>query len=377
MPRIESASDVKKSFVKDELPYLLLAELYRDCRQSARELGTKFGVSYHTIAKTLVKLDQKYGLVYTLKMDEQKLGFTVGKLITIKFKQKPVKEMLMKSLINSVYVQNAYLSNGDFDLLLYVVGLSPEAFCVWTITLEAQLSDYGVRARISDRDNYSFGFFPLRNNLLDLSPALSKPEKTVLKLLNENARMRLKDLVKKSKMTQMQVVYTIKKLRKEGVIVSFSALTQRPEKSIFIAYFYTMAWYRKNHVELYLNFWKELLKQDFREVTSDYCLEADVHGAYKKIDICTFKDGEHLSKYGPELRQRSYAPEGPLVRSASLTHALIGKWPFHLDHYDNIAINVKAYEKTPEIYPFGGTWNGYMKGINLQRILNERKQNKQ
>ncbi len=377
MKNQQSLLKERKSFVKKELPYLLLAEMYKDCRRSTRELGKKFGVSYHTVAKILAELESKYGLTYTLSIDEQRLGFTVGKVVTIRFKrEKPTREILMKSLINSVYVQDAYSSNGDFDLLLYVVGLSPEAFCVWTIMLQAQLSDYGIKVKISDRDNYGFGFFPLRNSLLDLSQVISKAEKTILKLLNENSRMKLKELIKRSKMTQMQVVYTIKKLKKESLIRSFSALTQAPDKHIFIAYFYSMGWYRRNHVDLYLNFWREVLKEDFHAITSDYCLEADTHGAYYKIDICTFKDGEHLSKLGPEWRQKSYGPEKPIIRSASLTDTLIGKWPFHLDHYEGILTNVKAYEKSPEIYPFGGTWKAYMKGINLEKILDERREAK-
>ena len=357
----------KRGFVKDELPYLLLIEMYKDCRQSLRELSKKFDVSYHTVAKTLSELESSYGLAYTLSLDEHKLGFSEARVISIKFKEKPPADVLMKSFVNSIFVQDAYLASGDFDLLMYVVGLSPYAFGSWQFTLRMQLSRYGALPKISTFDEYGVGFFPLKTGLLEKSPVLSDVEKRILKVLNENSRLSLKKVSEKSKTTRMQVIHTIKKLKRNGTIKSFSALTQKPEKRLWLSYCTLLVAPHERHVETFTAFVKELLKEDLHSATNDYCMLADVNGAYDSVAICTFEDGEQMASKGYAMRKRLWDAynERPKIKSAILTDAVIGRWPFHLERYENYAKIAEDSEKGPGEYPYAGPRKALAEGLDL------------
>ncbi len=322
-----------KEYVENELPHRLLIEMYKDSRRSLKELGRGLHISYHTISKTLSRLEEEYKLNYTIEIDTNKLGFSEGRIIAIKFSERPPVELLKQRLQKDVFVQDAYLAEGDFDLLLYVIGLSSREFVSWQWKLRMELRKYAPSFKTSTADQNVIGFFPVKNALIEASEKLSDTEKKVLCALNDNSRMKLKELVQKSKTTQMRVIYVLKKFKTEGVIKRFSALTQNPSKRIFLAY----AVYLNpgvNHDKLMLDFGEELLKEGTRGVTSDYTLVVDAVGAYDLLYVCTFENGEKLSERGPDLIKTILAEESPKIEKAMLTDVIAGRWPFHFDDYN-------------------------------------------
>ncbi len=322
-----------KRYVAEELPYAVLKELYKNSRLSFRELGRKLNVSHNTIATVVKNYREKYRIEYALELNEKALGFSEGRIITIKFGTPPGAAFLKEKFRKDIFVQDAYLATGDFDVLLYVVGLTQHDFQNWQFNLRVALSEYKPLFRFSTTNAYIAGFFPLRNEILRESVALSDREKRVLLLLNENPRMKLSEIVKRSRLTHMRVIYITKKLKARGVIKRFSALTQNPEKRLFVAYAVLMTFIAE-HEKLALRFAMAIVDEDPHEITNDYCLIADDNGANDMLYICDFENGEKLSERGPELTQKLWSAEDPNIRKAILTDLLMGKWPFHLEDYD-------------------------------------------
>ena len=323
-----------QEFVKGELPYKILMALYENSRVSLRKIGRDLNISYHTVQETLKELEEKYNISYTLDLDKYKLGFAQGEMITIKFGTMPNIDFLKEKLNKEVFVQNAYLAEGDFDLLLHVVGVAPEDFQIWQWQLRVSFAEYNPVLRLATIGNEGIvGFLPLRNGLIKESTVISDAEKRVLMLLNEDSRMKMEDICKRSKLSANKVAYIIKKLVNAGIIKKFSVLTQNPDKKTFIAFLEKETMPKKEHDAVVSLFADELLKEDFREVVNDYGLIVEAHGYYDTFDICAFKDGEQLAKRGTQMIMKLSEKENRKIEKAMLTYLVVGRWPFHLENY--------------------------------------------
>ncbi len=321
-----------QNYVKNDLPYALLMSLYEDSRASLRGLGKRFKISYHVINSVLEELEDKYDIKYTLELDETRLGFVEGKIITIKFGIKPGIDFIKERIRKDFFIQDAYLAEGDFDLLLYVVGVEPKDFQKWQWTLRMGLSKYKPALKFSNVSSRIMGFFPIKSSLIKESEELSKGERAVLMLLNDNSRMRLSDIAKRLKMSPDKVVYLIKKLKEMGAIKRFTALTQNPDKRILYAYGAYMI-PTEEHIELAITMAKEIVNEDLHETVNDYAVTADMNGNYDFFAVCAFKNGETLSRRGAEFAREVWLREDPVIDKALLTDIIVGKWPFHLENY--------------------------------------------
>lgn len=329
-----------REYVKMELPYRLLMKIYENSRYSLKQLAKENGLTYHTVAKSLADLESRYQLFYTLELNESALGFSEGRLITIKFREMPNIEVIKSLFINDLNIQDAYLATGDFDIVIYTVGLSPRDFQHWQFNLRVRLSRYRPILKFSNINAYSIGFFPLKSEVIKESTVLSELEKKVLVALNNNSRIKLKDLIKSCRTTQMKAIYTLRKLQEKGIIKKFTALTQNPEKKVFLAYGISITASEK-HKDLAIAFAKELLHEDMHEITNDFDLDASSNGAYDEFFICTLDNGELAHTRGHGLHQKLWIEEFPRIRKAVLTSVIVGKWPFHLENYRNYAEMVK------------------------------------
>ncbi len=326
------AAKETQEFVERELPYKLLMALYKDSRISLRKLGNELGISYHVVQSTIKELEKNYALFYTLELDETKLGFAEGRIVTLKFKVRPTLEFLEELFKKDVFVQDAYLAEGDFDLLLYVIGLSPQDFQRWQWKLRTDLGDYAPIFKTASVSNSYIGFLPLRSELINESAVLSKAEKMILTTLNNDSRMKLSELSKKTKLTSNKIIYLVKKLRQTGIIKKFSALTQKPDKGVLLAYGVTLIPI-KEWGALSLSFAKEILTENVHEIVNDYPLVLNTNGTWDVFHICAFTSGESLIRRGPDMLSTIWEKEAPRVEKAVLTGVLAGKWPFHLEEY--------------------------------------------
>ena len=297
------ASRKTREYIEKELPYKLLMSIYEDSRASLKELGRKVGVTYHVVASTLERLEKEFDITYTLHLDEGKMGFASGKVITLKFGNPPKIDYLKTRFQKDPFVQDAYLATGDFDLLLYVVGLNEFDFGAWQYKLRMDMAEYKPQLSSSVMYDSIVGFFPLKNELIEKCEVLSEVEKRILMLLNGNSRMRLNKIIRQAKTTQMRVIYSIKKMKEKGIIKKFTALSQNPQKKLMVAYVVSNIPNEK-HMSTQKRYWEEMMIEDFHEGVNEYAIAADVVGAYDQINVSTFEKGELMSKNGAERIRR-------------------------------------------------------------------------
>lgn len=322
-----------QKYIEDELPYRILGDVYENSRSTLKEMGRKLNISYQVVGRLLKKLEEQYSIVYTLDLDEQALGFSEGKVMTIKFEKAPNIDLLKEKFGKDIFVQDAYLATGDFDLLIYVVGLTSKDFQAWQFSLRQEFSEYSPTVKVSDVNYQQIGFFPIRSELIHESTVLNDVEKRILMTLNENSRIKLKDLVRKSSTTQMRAIYAMQKMKENGIIKSFSALTQNPDKTLFVCYTLVITPI-KEHTKLFLEFAKEIVSEEFRETVNDYAFWSDCQGSIDALVLCSFANGETMAKRGPNLVERLWVTESPKIEKAILTGVIVGKWPFHRESYE-------------------------------------------
>ena len=328
------ASKEKQEYIKNELKYKLLRELYKNSRLSLRELAKASGVSHHVVKSILEKLEEEYKIVYTLELDEEKLGFAKGKLVTIKFGIKPELEEIKSMLLNDPFVQDLYLAEGDFDLLIYVAGLNEEEFKIWQWNTRMKLGKYKPLFRSSTISKTVVGFMPLKNKAISIAPNLTEFEKKVLMILNENSRTKLSEIAAKTKTKDIgKIIYVIRKMRSLGIIKRFTALTQKPGKTVISAYGGILS-PLENHKEYSYRFFTEATNEKQGQIVSDYNYVADTVGYFDAFRICAFEKGEELAQRGPEMFRKIFADEQPIIEKAMLTDVLLGLWPFHLDDFE-------------------------------------------
>jgi DNA-binding Lrp family transcriptional regulator len=322
-----------REYVKSELPYQLLQALYKDSRTPLKPFGEKHKLSYHRVATALAELEKSYNLAYTLEIDYRKLGFSEGTIVSAKFENMPDVELLKERLKKDIFVQNGYLANGDFNLLLVLVGLSPLEVGAWQFKFRMDFAEYKPKVTLSTAYAPFIGFFPIRNEIIEKCEVLNPVERRVLALLNSNSRIRIEELIKSAKTTRMKALYIIKKLKALGIIKRFGALTQNPDKRILAAYLTTFTPVSA-HAKLRSKFREEVLKEDFHEGISDYAIGMDTIGAYDALYICAFENGTVQTRRSPDILKNLWAVENPKIETAALTDILIGKWPFHLERYE-------------------------------------------
>jgi len=324
----------KQAYVKNELPYELLKALYNNSRLSLRELAAQHGVSHHVVSYMLKRLEREYGIVYTLDLDENKMGFANGRIVTIKFKNKPDIEIIKEKLINDPFVQDLYLADGDFDLIMYVSGITEEEFKVWQWHFRQYFNKYMPLLRTSTLTAKYAGFMSLRNKAIMNSPNLSEFEKKVLAILNENSREKISEIAKKVKVKDLdKVIYVIKKLKERGIIKRFTAITTKPGKGIVQA-FGTVVNPSNNHLNYVINFYNEVVNEEKHQLASDYILITDTLGYFDGFNIASFDRGEDAEKRGAEMYKKIFADEILLLEKGIITDTLAGYLPLHIDSFE-------------------------------------------
>jgi len=328
------ASLEKQAYIKNELPYELLKALYNNSRLSLRDLAKQHGVSHHVVSSLLKRLEKDYGIVYTLELDENKLGFANGRIVTIKFKNKPDIEIIKEKLLNDPFVQDLYLADGDFDLIMYVSGITEEEFKVWQWHFREYFNKYMPLLRTSTLTTKYVGFMPLRNKAIMNSPNLSEFEKRVLAIFNENSREKISEIAKKVKVKDLdKVIYVIKKLKERGVIKRFTAITTKPGKGIVQA-FGAITNPSDSHRNYVINFYNEVVNEEKHQLASDYILITDTLGYFDGFNIASFSRGEDAEKRGAEMYRRAFGDEVLILEKAIITDTLAGYLPLHIDSFE-------------------------------------------
>jgi DNA-binding Lrp family transcriptional regulator len=329
-----------------EVHYEFLNALYFNSRISIRQLAKKFKISQHTLSKNLKTFSSLYEFFYTLDLDTNALGFSEARILTIKFDKIPDIKLLKKRFNADFVVQNAYFGIGDFDLILHIICKNQTDYIKWLFRFRVEFNNYKPKVKVCTLNDFAEGFLPINNKLLSYSDKINLDEKKILAKLLENSRMKIGRMAKDVYMTQMKIVYILKKLQKNSIIKKFTYNIQNPDKRIFL--FYTVvAMPNENHrSKLLVNFLENILYgEDQNQTTTDYSVVCDTSGHFDSIFFCNFKDGETLNKRGPPLLEKTWKEENPIIEKSILTELIKGKWPFNANSYSEW-LKILEHEKS-------------------------------
>lgn len=316
------------------LGYRILREMYLNSRVSALRLSKKLHSNYYTVSKTLKELERANGLAYTLELDVRELGFLGIRVLAIKFEKAPDLKLLRKELQDDVFIQGAYLTKGDFDLLIYAMAMDERQYIIWEWTLRSVLGRYEPQIFECTADKPVVGFFPLSTRTLRLAPDLKSGERDVISALNDNSRMRINELADMTGISQVQVPRIMRRLMKKGTIVGYRALVQKPEKKLTMAYFLR---YRPGprHREYQRAMTRKLAEESAEQTTSDYGIMCDTYGHEDSFFVCSFRDMDAYSRRGPSLWKDACRDERVAAKEAVITDVVMGKLPLHAGGYDS------------------------------------------
>lgn len=321
--------------VNEELPNELLKKLYYNSRNSINQLGKELGISSHTVSKYLSVYEKQYGLDYTISIDTRLLGFSEARIIAIKFGDKVPDIILLKKVLGGeLFVQNAYMATGDFDLILHVIASNQVEFNYWLYKIRMNFCRYKPRIKIATLDYFIEGFLPVQNKLIEKTGNLKDCERKILLKLNENSRAKIKDIAKALNVSEMKVIYSIDKLIKKGIIKKFTTCIQKPEKRIFMFYGVSIILNEQHHSMFSVKFLNKILNMDKAEdITNDYSVVSETSGNFDFIYFCNFRDGESFNEIGPNFIKNTWASEFPELEQCILTTLIVGKWPFNKNGY--------------------------------------------
>jgi DNA-binding Lrp family transcriptional regulator len=214
---------------------LVLKELSANSRISLTRLATVAGCSAVKASRLLSRLVTKLDIRFTLEVDMSKLGFEEKHVILVRFGKKPDENFLRNFFKDDPYVQNAYITKGDFDLFIFAASDRSSNYYRWETNLAAGLSEYLPELRPSSYVQAHLGYMPLNSdfvNFIKEEIRVDKTDRQILQLLNENSRMNYRDMSKRLGINEDTIRYRVFKLLRKGIISRFTIAIQKAGGSL-------------------------------------------------------------------------------------------------------------------------------------------------
>jgi len=302
----------------------ILRLLSENSRISITKLAEKAGISRVTAKKKLSGLEKELQIAYVPEINEEALGLNSMHLIFVKFSKEPDYDKIKSLLLASYIPQLAVAVKGTFDLFIYANALSSTEYAHWDKSMQILLSDYGALWRTSEVVHRQLGFFPLRNEILDLVKI--KPKyKALLKVLNENARATFQEISRKTGMHFNTVAYNLSSLEKQGIIKSYTISIQKPIASL-------MAFFSKyspspNYEAHSASARKAFTSDDEYPVISRYLITAPLVGSFDFFTLGAF-DNEKIAYARDVLYHKQLFKQDKIqIYYGTVDRVLLGKLP--------------------------------------------------
>lgn len=214
----------------DEIDKKLLTILSMNGRADLAYWARRMGVSEQLAYYKVKQLERRLGIRYLAEINVEKLGY-LKIFIMVKFTKKiPKKEEITEALKAEPRVQLAFLTKGDYDLMIYALVKNISG---WeTIDTIVKLRK-GLLIRYPARWYATvfyehFGFVPIRGEFIDLlKDSIMKREYAVLKELNDNGIQEFTAIDRKYGFDAGRAGYTYHKLRENQTIKRVTITMQR------------------------------------------------------------------------------------------------------------------------------------------------------
>lgn len=310
---------------------LMLRELSNNARATITELSKAARCSRVTAAKLLNRLTNELGTKFTLEIDTDKLGHMETHVIAVKFKRRPSDEFLEHVLSEEKYVRNAYITEGDFDLILYVAASSAIEYLHWEVAFAEKLADYAPIMKASEMPFVSFGYMPLDSSFVENISAevkIDEHDKTLLRLLNENSRMSYRELAANARINEDTARYRLFRLKKSGIIKRFTIAVQRQPQAYTLAFFenwqYTKS--HEQHAAVARDGWLNADRE--MPLLTTFQLTAPITGSFAFFAIALFNDKKEAFERVIKKHKIIYSRDSVEIKSVRILRAVKGLFPF-------------------------------------------------
>lgn len=316
----------------------ILRELCTNSRVSITELSEKYKVSRKIAKERIVALEKEFGLKYTLDLDYEALGFASLHALHVKFAKKPNPDILRATFSKSKAVQFAAITEGDFDMVLFVLTKEPKDYFKWEIAFWLALAKYGVGTSPSEVIISRLGFVPINTDLIRDS-AVDDVYKKIITVLNENSRITNTELSKKIGMSQELTNYYLKKLNKEGIIKKYTAVLTTPPTKYNITFFATYTVKdlvgERAQTERQTMFFKEPLEMP---IVNGPQMMFSLTGSESTFNLVSYEDLKDGIEKSVAMHDKIYRVDSPKTKYAVIKDVVKGTLPIRnisvKDNYD-------------------------------------------
>lgn len=368
--RRKSQNLQEKEGFESEYEPLILKELSTNPRDGIAAISKRVGLPYSTTLYWIKKLEQKYGIHYTIEPAFlNKFGF-FRFFALARFKNKrPDSEQLKKILEEKPQVQLAFLAKGAYDLFIFFLATDPataEDF-IYEIRSDRTLANYDAYW-YSSYYTQGIGYIPLRESFFNQlekrvwrrskeQPRKQKGqiflrEYATLKELNANGMIEFAKIDEKYGLKNGSAQYTYHKLLEDNMVLRITIAMENPpikDTAVFIGEQVNVAKYNKSKE----NHFREEITEEQKPLNR-YIFAGDIGSPYGVILIAPLYESSDFEA----IEQRLWNTiKGSKIKASIMTTILVGRLC-----YRNIDI------KETWIYGF---LNNNKKSINLHQEIDK------
>ncbi|MCW6159549.1 MAG: AsnC family transcriptional regulator [Candidatus Micrarchaeales archaeon] len=208
--------------------------LSEDSRISVTKIASTLGLSRRAVVRRLKKIEEEFSIRYTLDIDVAKLGLDAPHIVVAKFRKRPFRKELEQILSESYIPQIVIGSHGLSNLVIYANAFTHGEYIAWDRETRRNLAKFGVEWSQSEIAYTRLGFLPLQSKTIKMA-AIPDEFKKFLVLLNEDSRIRLREIAKKRRIGYKRTVYIYKKLLEAGYIKRFTISMALPKELSLLA----------------------------------------------------------------------------------------------------------------------------------------------
>jgi len=305
----------------------ILRMLSENCRMTLTEMSKNLKLSRRNVSKRLARIEQEFGIKYTLDISKRKLGLINPHIILIKFGNKPDIEEVVAQFNKTYVAQIVVPVKGTYDMLVYANSASFKDYIDWDRdTRRAFLLKYKMRWEQSVVIFTRIGFYPLRNELI-LHSRLSGEEKSMMVILNEDSRISLKDMARRLHINYKTCVYRFNELVNKKYIKRFTISMDIPKgvsmMSLFAKYVPTEG------VKLAKDYTRKMFTTDEHEpLVGRYALKLSLIGSYDSFAVGAFDDKRMGKRNMVDMYRKLFGGFSPLkLEYGEISSPLIGRLP--------------------------------------------------
>ena len=307
---------------------MLLKALSMNGRISMSVLGKLVGLKETAILLQVKKLERRYDIKYMAEVDTTKLGY-IQFLITVKFlNERPKIEELKKILSEEAGVQLAFLTKGDFDLMMYVLAKNSEEINLLVLGLRTKLDYKALWNAAPVFEDY--GFIPIREDFINLlKKDLLIREYAVLKELSKNGKIDFTEIDSIYGFDKGRSQYSYYKLKETGILKRITiSMHNLPIKYVAIIFEDNVDWhqYRTRRADALKDIISESKTQINRYLLVDDTIAPDGTVIYLPV----FRNGDLEST----IEERTALGLGINIRTLTVTSVLLGDFCFR--SFDNM-----------------------------------------